>query len=149
MDNNRFEQLIGRGEAKFQLDAMNDAVRMFEQTPWKYMDRTERLVRLWLIITFQPYEVLYERELLREIRGWFRLSSIAALVAFGLISTGSFAIITGNITVGALTAVSSVLPSAVSTMFFARYKWVSKRADIIYFQIQSGKKDLYQLEEVI
>lgn len=146
MDDDRRKQLIDRRDARFQLYEMNSMVQEFGRKPWSLMSRDEKLVKVWLMVTFQPYEVLYERELIRQTRGWFRLSLIAALVALGLISVGSLAVINGSITVGLLTGVSSLLPSTVSTMFYARYKWVSERSDNVYL-LQTRAKDTQQLDD--
>jgi len=75
-----------------------------------------------------------------QAQWWFHFSLIAAAIGFVLICAGIVAVIWGYVAAGAMTAISSILPSAASALFFVQSKTANERVDVIQDKLTEARE---------
>jgi uncharacterized protein YfcZ (UPF0381/DUF406 family) len=80
------------------------------------------------------------RQTREQAQGWFRFSLIAAALGFLLVGVGVIAVIIGQMKVGVITAVSSVVPDVAAALFFFQSKAANERVDVIQRKLGDARK---------
>jgi len=73
-------------------------------------------------------------------RGWYRLSMASAAVGFSVITLAVIFLILGNLTIGLVTTASSIVPNAVSSLFFVQSRRAARRLDLVTQELAKSRE---------
>lgn len=75
-----------------------------------------------------------------QAKAWFRFSIIAAVIGFLLIAVGVLLMMRGRTDEALLTAISSIIPSVISALFFNQSRTANERMDDITDQLSEARE---------